>query len=105
MFKDTLSKKEKLKEVKKIYEEAVTADGYWLSEAWDDFDFWEGKQWTDEEKRLLAEELRPCLTFNLLKASVDLIMGLNEENKVRFMANPQGDEDALLCEIINLIIN
>uniref|UniRef100_A0A6M3XJU6 Putative portal protein n=1 Tax=viral metagenome TaxID=1070528 RepID=A0A6M3XJU6_9ZZZZ len=100
MFKG-LSKEKKLKRVKHLFREAVVADTNFQKEAKEDFKFRDGNQWTKEEKQILEEELRPCLTFNLVKRFVDLVMGLNEDYRVRYVASPVETTDGFLAEVLN----
>ena len=85
---DGLSKTEKLKRAKKLHLEAATADTDFQSEAREDFNFVDNKQWTDAEINIMAEEKRHLMTFNLIRNSVELVMGLNEDTRVRFFATP-----------------
>jgi hypothetical protein len=98
---ETLTQKKKLERAKKLFMDAMSKDTYWQKEAREDFKFRDGDQWSDEEKQILEEELRPILTFNLTKSSVDLIMGMNEDNKVNHRASPFEPSDAFLCEVLN----
>ena len=74
---EQLGKKRKLEKAKKAFVSALTKDKKWQQDARDDFDFRDGKQWAPEEEQVLRDELRPILTFNLTKSSIDLIMGMN----------------------------
>lgn len=98
---EKLNKKLKLKKAKKLFMDAVDRDGKWQQDAREDFKFRDGDQWSEEEKQILNEELRPILTFNLTKSSVDLIMGMNEDNKVIHRASPFEPTDSFLCEVLN----
>jgi hypothetical protein len=98
---ETLSKAAKLKKGKELFQEAEDSDYTWQLESREDFAFRDGNQWTAHERQILAEELRPVLTFNLTKSSIDLIMGMNEDNRKRFSASPIEPTDAFLCEVLN----
>jgi hypothetical protein len=98
---EKLGKQRKLERAKKLFIDALDRDNKWQMEAREDFQFRDGKQWTDEEMDILREELRPVLTFNLTKASVDLIMGMNQDNKITHRASPFEPSDAFLCEVLN----
>lgn len=102
---EKLSKKKKLERAKQLAIDAMTKDRKWQGEARADFDFRDGNQWTDEEKAILEAELRPILTFNLTKSSVDLIMGMSEDNKVIHRAVPIDPNDGFLAEVLNDIID
>ena len=98
---EILKKKKKLEEAKKLFIDALDKDMKWQNEAREDFKFRDGDQWSDEEKQILQEELRPVLTFNLTKSSIDLIMGMNEDNRIVYRASPTESSDAFLCEVLN----
>jgi hypothetical protein len=100
---ETLSQAKKLDKAKELFVQAVDADMEWQREAMEDFDFRDGNQWTKKEKEVLEKELRPALTFNMTKSSVDLIMGLNEDNRIIFRCTPQEMSDDFLCEVMNNI--
>jgi len=98
---ENLTKIKKLERAKDMFKSAQSADTNWQQEARDDFKFRDGQQWSSEEERLMAEELRPVLTFNLTKSSIDLIMGMNEDNRKVFRASPVDPTDGFLCEVLN----
>lgn len=96
-----LNKAEKLSKAKGLFQDAIDTDNKVQGLFRDDFKFRDSEQWTAEEKRQMQEELRPCLTLNLTKSSCDLVMGLNEDNRVQYRAVPVSDDDDYLCEVIN----
>jgi hypothetical protein len=99
---ETLNKKEKLQKAKKLFLDSVSQDSDWQGEAKRSFNFRDGLgQWTKEEKQIMEEEMRPALTFNLTKSSIDLIMGMNEDNKIRYRVSPTEPSDGFLAEVLN----
>jgi len=90
-----------LERAKGLFIDALNKDNPWQNLAREDFEFRDGKQWSDEEEQILKEELRPILTFNLSKSSIDLIMGMNEDNRIIHRASPTEPSDAFLCEVLN----
>ena len=102
---EKLAKQKKLEKAKEYFMKAVDADMVWQGEAQEDFDFRDGNQWSTDERRILEEELRPVLTFNLTKSSVDLIMGMNEDNRIVHKASPVDPTDGFLAEVLNDITN
>ena len=101
---EQLSKQKLLERVKTLFEEAVSSDSEWQKNAKESFEFRDGIQWTDEEKTYLKSQKRPALTFNITKAHTDLIMGLNENQRKRFICVPVSKKYGFLCEILNNII-
>ena len=101
MFTSKMTKEKKLEKAKELFSTSVTYDAKWQREAREDFMFRDGFQWTANERRILEDEMRPALTFNLTKSNVDLIMGMNEDNKVVFHCSPVDPTDGFLCEVLN----
>lgn len=98
---DGLSKNKKLRLAKQLHIEAATADNDFQGEAREDFKFVDNDQWPDIDKKILEEERRPCMTWNLIGNSVQLVMGLNEDTRVRYFATPVEPGDDFLCEVLN----
>ena len=98
---DKLTQQKKLDLAKQLFSESIMADTKWQTNAREDFLFRDGEQWTRDEKRVLAEEMRPCLTFNLTKSSIDLIMGMNQDNKIQHRCSPVDPTDGFLAEVLN----
>ena len=96
-----MTKSKKLEQAKMLFTTSVSADTHWQKEAREDFMFRDGFQWTANERRILNDEMRPVLTFNLTKSSVDLIMGMNEDNKIIHRCSPVDPTDGFLCEVLN----
>lgn len=101
---EKLTRQKKLEKAKKLFMDAVTYDRDFQLDARDDFDFRNNKQWTDEELTILQKEMRPALTFNLIKASVDLLIGMSTDNNKRFRCSPVEQSDEFLSEVLNDIL-
>jgi hypothetical protein len=94
-----------LERVKDVYDDSIAYDREWQNNAQEAFGFRDGwAQWSSEEKDILAEERRPALTLNIVKSHIDLVKGLNEDIKKRYVAQPVGVEDSFLCEVINNVV-
>lgn len=102
---ENLSKSKKLDKAKEMFMDAVNRDYQWQIDAREDFRFRDGHQWTTDERRILEEELRPVLTFNLIKAGIDLIMGMNEDQRSKYRATGVEPSDEYLAEILNEIVD
>ena len=101
MFKG-LTKQQKVAKARKLWTDARDSDSLFQREADEDFGFYDGTlQWTAIEKQILYEERRPAYTFNLMKGSVDLVLGMNEDIKVRYIATPTERTDGFLAEVLN----
>lgn len=64
--------------------------------------FMEGDQWTEEEKRILDAEGRPCVTKNKIAPLVRLILGFFRQNRyeVRYMAASDAASSDEIAEIL-----
>ncbi len=70
----------------------------------EDFRFALGDQWTDEEREILEDQGRPCLTFNKIEPLINLVGGYQRENSFRIKAFPEGGEDKIFSEIADKIL-
>ena len=83
-----LPKADKLKEALNLFAEAVSVDSNWQEDAEKAFAFAASDQWTPDQRRVLKIENRPCLTWNFIKGSIDIVMGIVEQNRVRIVPQP-----------------
>lgn len=104
MFETVKDKNELLRRAKEITVEAMEGDHDWQRDAVEDFAFRNNDQWPKAEKEQLELDRRPALTFNVTKASIDLVKGLNEDIKIRYRANPVKQSDGFACEVINKLV-
>lgn len=68
-------------------------DANWTEEAREDFDFYAGDQWSDDDKAALKEQLRPPVVFNRVQKVMDHVSGseINNRQDVHFYAREVGD--------------
>jgi hypothetical protein len=60
-------------------------------------DYYDNKQYTSEEIKLLEERKQPVITFNLIKRSIDAILGTEQQSRTdpkAFPRTPQHEGDA-----------
>jgi hypothetical protein len=65
----------------------------WRKEARENYDFYAGRHWTQEEVAAMEEDLRNAVTFNRITPLVDAIAGhqINNRAEVRFLPRQIGD--------------
>lgn len=65
----------------------------WREEAREDYDFVAGRQWSEDDKATLRDELRPVITFNRVGVMIDAVSGneINARQEVRYLPREQGD--------------
>ena len=59
-------------------------------------DYYDGKQYTEEEEKILAARKQPAIVDNLIKRKIDAMVGLEQRGRTDPVAHPRepGDEDA-----------
>jgi len=65
----------------------------WRNEAKENYDFFAGRQWTDDELAELEEHLRPTIAFNRIAPMVSAVKGhqINNRQEVRYIPREEGD--------------
>ncbi len=58
-----------------------------------DEDFYDGLQWSEEDKAIVEGRGQPALTFNLISESINWIIGTERRSKIDFSVHPRGKED------------
>lgn len=65
----------------------------WRIDAREDYDFYAGRQWAEEDEAVLREQLRPIITFNRTAPMVDAVIGteVNNRQEVKYFPREVGD--------------
>jgi hypothetical protein len=63
-----------------------------------DHEFYDGEQWTQEEKAALEKRAQVPITFNQVKPTVDWVLGTERKIRVDYRILPRGPEDAKNAE-------
>lgn len=77
----------------------------WIEAAKEDVEFKTGTQWTAEEKAILSSQGRPAMTFNKIKAIVELLQGHFIQNSNRIQVAPEGGEDQKFSAVSDRIMD
>lgn len=72
----------------------------WRKEAREDFQFYSGEQWSEEDKRQLAEQKRPAMVFNRIAPMVNAVVGSEINNRREVQFYPREEGDAIKDEIL-----
>lgn len=81
------------------FKAAVDKAQAWREQAREDYEFIAGKQWTDADKRRLAESGRPAITINRIKPLLNLLSGYQRLNRYDIDFLPQTNDDIDLCQV------
>lgn len=79
--------------LKRCYSLDLQKTRIWREEAIEDFRFRDGDQWTDAEKQILRDQMRPVVVFNRTGVMVDAVVGseIGNRREVRFIPREQAD--------------
>lgn len=64
-----------------------------------EYDLYAGKQWSDDDKRVLERQLRPMITFNRISPIIDSLVGLEINNRERVTVFPRKAGEAKQSEL------
>lgn len=90
--------------VKRDFKRAYDYKKKWLNSARQDFEFGLGKQWNDQDLQDLKASGRPALTRNKIRPMINLLVGMESQNRTDWTAFPEGEETCLEAEIATLLL-
>ena len=73
-------------------------------EAAKDEKFYEGDQWSSNDREILKREKRPCLTFNEILPIVNLVSGFQRQNRADLVAYNIKGGSRRVAEIITKLV-
>lgn len=78
------------------FKEDMPAVAEWRKEAREDFAFYNGNQWSEEDLNVLREQKRPAMTFNRIGPLVNAVVGseINNRREVQYIPREVGDSAA-----------
>jgi hypothetical protein len=89
---DTMKEDDLIKQFKKDIKRAESSLKDWRKEAMLCYEFEAGHQFTDDEKSILEQELRPCITFNRINPVVSSVSGyqINNQYQIKYLPRKMG---------------
>ncbi|WP_455476859.1 portal protein [Bartonella sp. B41] len=72
----------------------------WRKNAQEDYDFYSGRQWNDQDIAVLREQNRPVMTFNRIAPLVHAVVGAERNNKRKVQFIPRQEGAAFANEIL-----
>lgn len=82
--------------LKAWYSEDIKHVSEWRKTAREDYEFYNGEQWSQDDLNVLREQMRPALTFNRIGPLVNAVVGseINNRREVQYIPREQGDAEA-----------
>jgi len=63
-----------------------------------DHDYYDGLQWSDEDRRVLMERGQPALVFNKIAPAINWVSGTEKKTRIDYQVVPRGSEDTAPAE-------
>lgn len=95
MIDDIAQVPEDLEDFYERRKESNKHQGDWRKEARGAYEFREGNQWSADDRAMLEEQNRPCVTFNRVAPVLDSIVGheVNNRREVRYIPRTMEDRE------------
>jgi len=71
----------------------------WQQEAKELYDFQAGRQWDSDDEARMKDQNRPMVTFNLMAKFIDVVMGLQINNRQDIRCYPRHQGDAAVNDL------
>ncbi|GAA5100571.1 portal protein [Bartonella acomydis] len=74
------------------YQDDIGHVEQWRKNAQEDYDFYNGRQWNEQDLAVLREQNRPVMTFNRIAPLINAVIGTERNNKrqVQFIPRQEG---------------
>lgn len=93
-----------IKDVISLFKEAKGYEDKSRKKAIESEDFYNGKQWKEEDKSTLEKSQRSALTINEIEPKIDLLSGYQRQNRTDFRFLPVEEGDAIIADLLNVIV-
>ncbi|WP_371923330.1 portal protein [Bartonella sp. B1098] len=89
---ETLEQQALLKKLVGWYQDDIAHVEKWRKNAQEDYDFYNGRQWNEQDLAVLNEQNRPVMTFNRIAPLINAVIGAERNNKrqVQFIPRQEG---------------
>ncbi|MCZ2158676.1 phage portal protein [Bartonella sp. 220] len=89
---ETLEDQALFKKLVGWYHDDIAHVEQWRKNAQEDYDFYNGRQWNEQDLAVLREQNRPVMTFNRIAPLVNAVIGAERNNKrqVQFIPRQEG---------------
>lgn len=101
--KDDRSKEDIASEGWALFAAAKQYEKDFRTQAEEDEKFYEGDQWEKSDRQALVEQDRPVLTYNEIEPKMDLLSGVEKQNRTDIVYHPVEDGDEVAADIATLI--
>ncbi|EJF74106.1 phage portal protein [Bartonella alsatica] len=89
---ETLEHQALFKKLVSWYHDDIVHVEQWRKNAQEDYDFYNGRQWNEQDLAVLREQNRPVMTFNRIAPLINAVIGTERNNKrqVQFIPRQEG---------------
>ena len=84
---------------KKNVKSALSATSNWRKTAKEDYEFMQGKQWTDSDLKNMRKAGRPAITINRIRPVINLLCGYAAQNETEPDFLPRSEEDDRISRV------
>lgn len=94
------------KEIKLLgyWEETKKGHRIWREDAMENFEFVCNEQWTPSDKTLLTDEEKPCLTINHVLPIINLLSGMERQNRTDIKAFPRKGGTRIIADAFTSLV-
>ena len=85
--------------LQKFWREAEEGNSSWIQRAIKNYDFYCGKQWDSKTLANLKKEKRPALTINHILPTINLLSGMERENRNDINIYPRKGGNAIVADV------
>ncbi|CBI76850.1 phage-related protein [Bartonella clarridgeiae 73] len=82
------------------YQEDIAHVEQWRKNAQEDYDFYNGRQWNEQDLAVLREQNRPVMTFNRVAPLINAVVGTERNNKRHVQFIPRQEGAAIANQIL-----